>query len=136
MPRPILITLALLAATTLAVAVATAQPVSQSPLVGMPPDKGMARAGACVFPAGGWATVNPDTVTHAASSALTAWSRYVLQCTTDTYFATGVSTVAADSGDGYVPAGSWLEFVIVPEALHFSVLNVSVDGTCKVIECR
>lgn len=116
-------------------AVVLAQPVTQSPLVQMPPGLAAARSGACMFPAGGWATVNPDTVTHAVSSQLNAWSRYVIQCTTDTYIAPGTSAATADSGDGYLPSGAWLEFMTTDSVRYVSVLSVSSDGTCKLVEC-
>lgn len=117
-------------------AVSWAQPVSQSPLVEMPPAKGAARAGACAFPIGGWTIVDCSAAAAAQSAQLNAWSRYVVQCGVSSYVAWGdASTDEADSSDGNLPAGSWLEFMTTDSVRYFSCLNIGSDSDCRIIEC-
>jgi hypothetical protein len=125
-----------LVALAIAGAVAYAQPVSQSPLVEMPPGKGTARAGACAFPIGGWTIIDCSNAAAAQSAALNRWSRYVMQCGVNSYVAWGdASTDEADSSDGYIPAGSWLEFVTTDVVRYASCLNIGSDSDCRIIEC-
>jgi hypothetical protein len=93
---------------------------------------------ACVFPAGGWAIVNCSNSAAASSSQLTAWSRYIMQCGDDSYFAPGIaaSGVDADSNDGWIPAGAWLEFLTTDTIRYMSVLNKNSDSDCRIIECQ
>jgi hypothetical protein len=117
-------------------AVAWAQPASQSPLVELPGGKGVARSGACAFPIGGWTIVNCSNAAAAQSSALNPWSRYVMQCGVNSYVAWGdAATDEADSSDGYLPAGSWLEFMTTASVRYASCLNIGSDSDCRIIEC-
>jgi hypothetical protein len=110
--------------------------VSQSPLVELPPAKGSARAGACAFPIGGWTQINCSNSAAAQSAQLNKWSRYVVQCTDDSYIAWGdASTDEADSSDGYVPNGAWLEFVTTEDVRYVSCLNKNSDQDCRIVEC-
>lgn len=132
MKRIILIAAAVAVASTAAIAWAQ----FNGPLVEFPGAKGIARAGACAFPIGGWVIVNPDTSTAASSSALNKMSRYVAQCRVDSYIAFGdESTDAADANDGYLPQGTWLEFVTTDSVRYVSFLNIGSDSDCRIIEC-
>lgn len=90
------------------------------------------------YATGPWAALNPDTSTAASTSALTANSRYVLQCTTDTYlrFGTAASGQDATSSNGYLPAGAWLEFSVEAGAQYLSALSKGADGICYLLEAR
>ena len=90
-----------------------------------------------MFPAGGWVINDCSNAVASTSGALTAWSRYVVQCGVSSYIAWGASGMtAADSSDGYVPADSWVEFMATPEVTRFSCLNIGSDSDCRYIECR
>ena len=91
---------------------------------------------ACIFPSGGWAIVNCSNAAAAASSQLNQWSRYVIQCGVDSYFATGTSAVAADANDGWLPAGAWLEFMTTDTVRYASCLNIGSDSDCRILECQ
>jgi hypothetical protein len=93
---------------------------------------------ACVFPTGGWTTVDCSNVAAASSAALTANTRYVVQCTDDSYIAWGTAATGqdADSSDGYVPDGSWLEFLTTDTIVYYSCLNINSDADCRHIECQ
>ena len=118
-------------------AVAVANTITQSRLL-WPGDTFTANATrACMFPKGGWTIVDCSNVAAAQSAELNAYSRYVVQCLDDSYFATGdESTDEADSSDGYLPAGSWLEMLTTASERYFSCLNLNVDSDCRYIECQ
>jgi len=92
----------------------------------------------CIFPAGGWTTVDCSNVAAASSAALNKWSRYIVQCTDDSYIATGTAASGqdADSSDGYLPEGSWLELMTTDSIIYYSCLNINGDNDCRHIECR
>lgn len=91
---------------------------------------------ACKFPIGGWTIVNCSNVAAATSAQLSAWGRYIVQCTDDSYIAWGdEATDVADANDGYLPEGAWLEFVTDGTARYVSCLNVNSDADCRYIAC-
>lgn len=91
---------------------------------------------ACLFPVGGWTKVDCSAAAAAQSGQLNAWSRYVVQCRSDSYIAWGdEATDEADSNDGFLPTGSWLEFLTDGTSRYLSCLNVSSDTDCRYIEC-
>lgn len=91
----------------------------------------------CLFPPGGWAIVDCSAAAAATSSALNPWSRYVVQCLSDSYVAIGdEATDAADANDGYLPTGAWLEFLTDGTGLYFTCLNRADDTDCRLMECR
>lgn len=94
---------------------------------------------ACVFPDGGWTKVDCSNVAAATSGQLNAWSRYVVQCGDSSYIAWGSASdmTAADSSDGYIVGGAWLEYQTVgAEGRYFSCLNINSDSDCRYIECK
>lgn len=98
-----------------------------------------ARLGRAPFYASGlWTALNPDTSTAASTAALTANSRYVMQCTTDTYlrFGTAASGQDATSSTGYLPAGAWLEFSVEAGVQFLSALSKGTDGVCYYVEAK
>lgn len=90
------------------------------------------------YASGAWVALDPDTSTAASTAALTANSRYVIQCTVDTYlrFGTAASGQAATSSNGYLPAGAWLEFSIEADTPYLSALSKGADGVCYLLEAR
>ena len=95
-------------------------------------------ARACLYPSGGWAIINCSNAAAASSAALTQWSRYVVQCGDDSYFATGTAASGqdADSSDGWLPSGAWLEFLTTDSIRYLSCLNKNVDSDCRLLECQ
>jgi hypothetical protein len=92
---------------------------------------------ACIYPIGGWTIVDCSAAAAAQSAKLTAWSRYVFQCRSDAYFATGdEATDEADSSDGYAPAGAWIDFATTDAVRYLSCKNVTSDTDCRYIECQ
>jgi hypothetical protein len=92
---------------------------------------------ACLFPVGGWTIVDCSNVAAAQSGQLDDWTRYVVQCGVNSYIAWGdAATDEADANDGYIPAGSWLEFMTDSTSRYFSCLNIGSDSDCRYIECR
>lgn len=89
----------------------------------------------CLYPAGGWTTIDSDNSTGNASGTLTTWTTYAVQCDADAYISFG-GTVA-DSGDGWLAAGAIVRFSVGADSSNFSVLN-KTDATadCHYIECR
>lgn len=113
------------------------QPSGQHGLVRTAEDLTALSGRSCIFPDGGWTIVNCSNVAAASSAALNAWSRYVIQCTDDSYIATGTATgQAADANDGYLPNGSWLEIMTTDSIKYYSCLNKTSDADCRHIECR
>jgi hypothetical protein len=127
----------LLGAALAAAGVAIAQPSSQHNLVRTAASFNVESRRECFFPSGGWTIVDCSNVAADTSAQLNAWSRYVVQCGDDSYFATGTSDpVGADASDGYVPADTWTQFHTTDTVRFFSCLNVNVDSDCRYIECR
>lgn len=94
---------------------------------------------ACAMAAGsGWTDVN-CTAGAAYSAALTKNTRYIVQAVSGSpYFA--VTTAAAgqdaDTNDGYLPEGSWLE-LFVPDAARYLSCNGAADTSrLRYVECQ
>lgn len=115
-----------------------AQPSDQHGYLRLPTDVQQSAARACMFPSGGWTIVNCSNVAAASSAALNAWSRYVIQCGVNSYLATGTAATGqdADTNDGYLPAGAWLEFMTTDTIKYISCLNIGSDSDCRLVECR
>ena len=127
---------AAVAAATLFFGAAGAVPATQSPLVELPPAKGAARGGTCAYRSGGWTIVDCSAAAAASSAQLTAWSRYVIQCGDDSYFAPGTATgQAADSSDGWIASGAWIDFFTTESVRFYSCLNKNINRDCRHIEC-
>ena len=95
------------------------------------------RTRACVYPIGGWTIINCSNTVAAQSAQLAAMSRYVVQCGDDSYIATGdASTDEADSSDGWLPNGAWLEFLTTDTVRYLSCLNKNSDQDCRIWECQ
>jgi len=91
----------------------------------------------CVNPPGGWTIINCSDVAAATSAQLNDWSRYIIQCGVNSYFATGDDAAdVADANDGYLPAGAWYEFGTTPQVRYVSCLNIGSDSDCRIIECK
>lgn len=125
------------AAALLVAGVVAAEATYRSPLIELPPPKAAARSGACSFADGGWTIVNCSNAAAASSAALNPWSRYVVQCGVNSYIAWGDAATSndADSSDGYIPGGSWVEFVTTDVVKFYSCLNIGSDSDCRHIEC-
>ena len=98
-----------------------------------------ARLGRSPFYASGlWTSLNPDTSTAASTASLTANTRYVMQCTTDTYLRFGTAATGEDatSSTGYLPAGAWLEFSVEAGVQFLSALSKGSDGICYLVEAK
>lgn len=92
---------------------------------------------ACLHPAGGWTTIDASSASAASSAQLNDWSKYVIQCDDDAYFATGASAgIAADSGDGWLPAGVHYPFLTDGSIRFVSVLNKNNATDCHYWECK
>ena len=95
---------------------------------------------ACYFPPGGWVIIDCSNALAATSAKLNAYSRYVIQCGVDSRIATGDAvTDSADTSDGYLPAGAWLEFMTggggTDQVRYVSCLNIGSDDDCRILEC-
>lgn len=125
-------------AVTVAAGAVWAYPKTQSPLIELDPAKGEARSGACAFVSGGWTIVNCSNAAAASSAALNQWTRYVVQCGDDSYFAPGTAASGqdADASDGWIPSGAWAEFMTTGDVIYYSCLNKNADSDCRHIECR
>lgn len=134
--KPILIT-AFATTTLLLAGLVLAQPATQNGLLSLPASLQQGAARACAFPAGGWTIINCSNAAAASSAQLNAWSRYVVQCGVNSYIATGTAATGqdADSSDGYLPAGSWLEFMTTDTIRYLSCLNIGSDSDCRIWEC-
>lgn len=134
MQRSLAFILALVAIGSIAYAI----PESQSPLSAFSPAVTNGAQRACLYPSGGWAIVNCSNSAAASSSALNQFSRYVAQCGDDSYFATGTAATGqdADSSDGWIPSGAWLEFMTSDAVIYFSCLNKNADSDCRLLECK
>lgn len=92
---------------------------------------------ACVFPIGGWTIIDCSNAAAATSAQLNQFSRYVIQCGDDSYLATGdEATDVADTNDGWLPLGAWLEFMTTDRIRYVSCLNKNVDSDCRIWECK
>lgn len=115
--------------------VALAQPMSQNEHAPFPAAAQATRAP--IFDTGGWTLINCSNVAAARNgTALTTWRSYTITCSDDSYLAWGSVTVDADSGDGVIPNGAWLRFVVSPDTKYVSCLNVNADANCKIIGLR
>ena len=112
-----------------------AQPMSQTGIVELPYAGNAMRA--CIYQSGGWTTVDCSAAA-ASSAALTKWSRYVVQCTKDSYFAPGTAATSqdADANDGYLPEGAWADFFTTDSIIYYSCLSSASAGKCRHIECK
>ena len=91
---------------------------------------------ACAYPAGGWTIVNCSAAAAAQSGQLVSWARYVVQCGSDSYFAMGdAATDEADSSDGWIPSGAWMDLMTTDSVRYFSCLNKADDTDCRYIRC-
>jgi len=92
---------------------------------------------ACIFAKGGWTTVDCSAGV-AYSAALTKWTRYVLQSTGDAFFAQGDAASAqdADSSDGYLPQGAWVEMLTDNTEIYFSCEASGSSGKVRYLECQ
>lgn len=94
---------------------------------------------ACVMAAGsGWTDVNCSAGV-AYSAALTKNTRYIVQAVSGSPYM-AVTTAAAgqdaDSNDGYLPEGAWLE-ILVPDATRYLSCNGSSDTSrLRYVECQ
>lgn len=117
--------------------VVMAQPLSSWSLLRTSNDLNQLATRACIHPIGGWTIVNCSNAAAAQSAQLNAWSRYVVQCGDDSYIATGdQSTDEADSSDGWLPSGAWLELMTTDTVRYISCLNKNSDSDCRYWECQ
>lgn len=94
---------------------------------------------ACSIKAGsGWTAIN-CSAGAAYSAVLTKNTRYLVQSKGGSpYIAITTAAAAqdADSGDGYLPQGAWLEFY-VPDATRYISCDGSADtSTLVYVECE
>lgn len=116
---------------------ALAQPDTQHGLVPTNPKLTDLAMRACIYPIGGWTIIDCSNSAAAQSGQLAAWSRFVVQCGDDSYIATGdASTDEADSSDGWLPAGAWLEFVTTDSIRYLSCKNKNSDSDCRYWGCQ
>lgn len=128
---------AIVAAISIGANVAMSQPASQHSQARTGEDLTKLATRACIFPIGGWTIIDCSNVAAATSAQLNYWSRYVIQCGDDSYIATGDAvTDVADSSDGWLPSGSWLEFMTTAQVRYVSCLNKNADSDCRIWECQ
>jgi hypothetical protein len=91
----------------------------------------------CIPVPGGWTTIDSDNSGANLSGQISENTAFLIQCDADAYLATGTSSAAADSGDGWIQAGSILKLGTDATGRYVSVLNKS-DATadCHYVECR
>lgn len=107
----------------------------QPGLLPTPPQYAANATKACIFPAGGWTTIDSDNSGGNASGTLDPLSRYVVQC--DDAVKISFAGTTADSSDATLPALAWLEFGTGNVSSTFSVLNTtSATADCFYIECE
>lgn len=123
---------------SLAASVALAQTSGQGNIARLGPDFTQQAQRACLFPSGGWTIIDCSNAAAVSSAQLNAWSRYVIQCGDDSYFAPGTAASGqdADTNDGWVPANAWLEFLTTDTLRYVSVRNKNSDSDCRILECR
>lgn len=131
-------TILLTAAIVLVGGYVLAQPASTWSTSPIDPNLAQQTQRACIHPTGGWTIVNCSNSAAASSASLNAWTRYLVQCGDDSYFAPGsaASGQDADSNDGWVPAGAWYEFITTDTVRFYSCLNKNSDSDCRHIECK
>jgi hypothetical protein len=94
---------------------------------------------ACAMAAGsGWTDINCSAGV-AYSAALTKNTRYIIQALSGSPYI-AVTTAAAgqdaDSNDGYLPDGSWME-LYVPDAARYVSCDGSADTSrLRIVECQ
>ena len=122
----------------IAMAIVVAGQFANAALVRTNGDENGRLARAPFYTTGLWTAVDPDTTTAASTASLTENSRYVIQCTTDTYFRFGTASAgqAATSSTVYIPSGAWLEFSVAAGEQFLSVLSKGADGICYYNEAR
>lgn len=115
---------------------AWAQSPGQPSVVQLPVATSDALTRVCIYPSGGWTTIDSDNSGANLSGALLAWGSYAIQCVADAYVAWGDDTAAADSSDGWLAAGAIVRFGTGGGDQYVSVLNKS-DATadCHYIQC-
>lgn len=113
---------------------AIAKPPSQSEQYPLPKQLTEALTRPSIFQPGGWTIIDCSDSVAATSAALNQWSRYVIQCGDASYLSWGLSTVVADTNDGYIPADAWLEFLTTDTNIYVSCLNKTTDSDCRIIE--
>ena len=90
----------------------------------------------CIYPAGGWTTINSDNSGANLSGVLLTWATYAIQCDSDAYVSWGASDAAADSSDGWFAAGSIIRFGTGGNT-YVSVLNrTHATADCHYIQCK
>lgn len=115
-----------------------AKPMGQHGQVNIPPSLAIQLTRDCIFEPGGWTEVDCSSGV-AYSAELDEWTRYAIQCTGDAHFAPGIASsgVNADTGDGYIPAGSILPMVTTDQTTFFSCLERNASNAkCYYIKCR
>jgi hypothetical protein len=131
--KRILFTLALL----LAPAVAEAQPASQWNVSDIDLRLAQHYQRACLYPAGGWTTIDCSNAASATSSQLHQWSRYVIQCGDDSYIVTGTTaSTTATTSAGWLPLGAWLDFITTDTVRYVACRNKNADSDCRILECQ
>jgi hypothetical protein len=83
-------------------------------------------------------TLEATTIADADSGALTIGSVYMIRCDTAAWVRFGSAAVTAAVDDWKIEVGE-VFFIPTggPESLaHVSVISVSVDGDCRLIECK
>ena len=114
---------------------AWAQSPGQPSTLTLPRGTSEALTRVCIYPAGGWTTINSDNSGANLSGQLKTWASYAIQCDSDAYIAWGASTAAADSSDGWLAAGSIVRFGTGGYD-YVSVLNKThATADCHYIEC-
>ena len=117
--------------------IATAQTLSSGGMASLKPEMTQHAQRDCLFALGGWTTVDCSVAAAAQSAQLNIYSRYIVQCRSDSYIAWGdASTDEADTADGYMPAGTMLPFMTDLTVRFYSCRNVASDTDCRHIECR
>lgn len=93
---------------------------------------------ACSFVDGGWTKIDCSDLAAASSAQLNERSRYVVQCGDDSYLAWGNTAGSDDANtdDGWVPSGAWLEYLTTNTVRYLSCRNKNTDSDCRYIECR
>jgi hypothetical protein len=113
------------------------QPASIWGFSRLPPELTQHAQRACLYPIGGWTIIDCSNTAAAQSAQLNQFSRYVVQCGDDSYIATGdASTDEADTSDGWLPLGAWLEFLTTDVVRFASCRNKNTDSDCRYWECQ
>lgn len=114
-----------------------AQPMAQHGQAPTPADLALQATRACSYPVGGWTIIDCSNAAAAQSAQLTSWARYAIQCGDDSYIAWGdEATDEADTSDGWVPSGAWVDFFTTSTVRYVSCRNKNVDSDCRYIQCK